>query len=174
MRTLAGRLGMYSYVKATLTVLSLVTVLFLINDMAFAGVDVHRFKSPENEVRYQALVDELRCPKCQNTNLAGSGAGLADDLKQRVYQMVEAGQTDAQIREYMVQRYGDFITYKPPMRASTWLLWWGPLVLLLSAGLMIIVRARRQPPTRKSALSPAEHERLQRLLKGQTDTDASL
>jgi cytochrome c-type biogenesis protein CcmH len=174
MLTLGHRSNTFRTVKATLMMLALVTISLFINDMAFASVDVHHFKSPENEARYQALVGELRCPKCQNTNLAGSGAGLADDLKQRVYQMVEAGQSDAQIRDYMVQRYGDFITYKPPMRAGTWLLWWGPLVLLLSAGLMIIVRARRQPSARKPALSPAEHERLQRLLKGQTDTDASL
>lgn len=150
----------------------LAIALLCVSAQALATVDVHSFHSPAEELRYQALLNELRCPKCQNTNLAGSEAGLAEDLKQRIYQMVEAGQSDEQIRQYLVQRYGDFITYKPPMRAGTLLLWWGPLLLLLAVGTLIIARARRKP-VREKALSPAEHARLQRLLAGQSDTDAT-
>lgn len=135
-----------------------------------ASVDVREFNNPVEEARYRALIDELRCPKCQNTNLAGSDAGLAGDLKDRVYQQVREGRSDAEIRDYLVDRYGDFITYKPPMRAGTFLLWWGPLLLLLIVGTILIARARRKP-VRSKPLSPEEHARLQRLLAGQTDVE---
>lgn len=144
--------------------------LLLAAGVAQASVDVREFNNPVEEARYRALIDELRCPKCQNTNLAGSDAGLAGDLKDRVYQQVREGRSDAEIRDYLVDRYGDFITYKPPMRAGTFLLWWGPLLLLLVVGSVLIARARRKP-VRNKPLSPEEHARLQRLLAGQTDVE---
>jgi cytochrome c-type biogenesis protein CcmH len=96
-----------------------------------ASVDVHQFDSPAQAAQYQAMIDELRCPKCQNQNLAGSDAPIAQDLKQKTYQMVKDGQTDQQIRDYMIARYGDFISYRPPVRPSTWVLWFLPPVLLV-------------------------------------------
>ncbi|UXZ05115.1 cytochrome c-type biogenesis protein [Moraxella nasicaprae] len=98
---------------------------------ATASIDLHQFDSPEQENRYRALIEELRCPKCQNQNLAGSDAPIAQDLKQQTYEMIKAGRSDTEIRNYMFERYGDFISYKPPIRPSTWILWFFPPVLLL-------------------------------------------
>lgn len=149
----------------------LILSLLLAVGVAQAAVDVREFRNPAEEARYRALIEELRCPKCQNTNLAGSDAGLAADLKERVYQQVREGRSDAEIRNYLVARYGDFITYKPPMRAGTFLLWWGPLLLLVIVGGILISRARRKP-VRGKPLNPEEHARLQRLLAGQPDVES--
>lgn len=145
--------------------------LLLTAGLSHASVDVREFRNAAEETRYRALIDELRCPKCQNTNLAGSDAGLAGDLKDRVYQQVRDGRSDAEIRDYLIARYGDFITYKPPMRAGTFLLWWGPLLLLVIVGSVLIARARRKP-VRGKPLNPEEHARLQRLLAGQPDVES--
>ncbi|BBI67003.1 hypothetical protein PKHYL_11940 [Psychrobacter sp. KH172YL61] len=78
----------------------------------------------QQEAQYRGLIsEELRCPKCQNQNLAASDAPIAQDLKQKVYDLVKDGRSDAEIRAYMQERYGDFISYKPPVRPSTWILW---------------------------------------------------
>ena len=134
-----------------------------------AAIDVYEFDSPEQEQRYRHLIEELRCPKCQNQNLAGSEAGVATDLKNRTYDLMQQGRSDAEIREYLVDRYGDFITYKPPVRGSTLVLWAGPFVLLFVVALVIVWRIRRQPAGHPASISADEQERLARLL----DNDAS-
>ncbi|WP_019672784.1 cytochrome c-type biogenesis protein [Psychrobacter lutiphocae] len=98
---------------------------------AQAAIEVYEFENPRQEAQYKGLIEEFRCPKCQNQNLAGSDSQIAQDLKRKTYEMVIAGQSDAQIREYMYERYGDFISYKPPVRPSTWILWYFPPVFLL-------------------------------------------
>ena len=139
--------------------------LMLASSMSLASVDVRDFDTPLQETRYRALIDELRCPKCQNTNLAGSDAGLAGDLKDRVYEQIKAGQSDGEIRDYLIARYGDFITYKPPVRASTFVLWFGPFILLIVAGFTMWQRTRGVVAKPKS-LSSQEAEQLQRVLSG--------
>ena len=146
--------------------------LLLASLSSVASIDVRDFRSPADEARYRALIDELRCPKCQNTNLAGSDAGLADDLKTRVYEQIQAGKSDSEIRDYLIARYGDFISYKPPLRASTLLLWWGPGLLLVSVGLLLGRRSLRKP-ARVKPLDAAEQARLQRLLTGQAESPLS-
>ena len=136
---------------------------------SFAAIDVRDFRSPADELRYRALIDELRCPKCQNTNLAGSDAGLADDLKTRVYEQIQAGKSDSEIRDYLIARYGDFISYKPPLRASTLLLWWGPALLLVGVGFLLWRRSLRKP-ARVKPLDAGEQASLQRLLTGLADS----
>ena len=110
-------------------------VILLSNAMllhAASTVEVHEFNDPDVEARYYGLIDELRCPKCQNTNLAGSDAPIARDLRETVYRLlVEEQQTDAQIREFLVARYGDFVLYDPPFNAGTAALWLLPLLALL-------------------------------------------
>lgn len=104
------------------------------------------FSSSLNQARYQSLVEELRCPKCQNQNLADSGSGIAVDLREQVYQMIEQGKTDQEIVDYMVARYGEFVLYRPPYSSATFLLWYGPFILL-GLGLLIfffIVMANRK------------------------------
>lgn len=134
---------------------------------AMASIDAYEFQTPEQEQRYRLLVEELRCPKCQNQNLAGSDAMVAKDLKDRTYQLLMAGQSNDEIIDHMVERYGDFITYRPPMRASTLLLWLGPLLLLVTAAAVLVWRVRR-PATIAAPLSEDEQRRLRELLDDPT------
>jgi len=87
------------------------------------------FRSELNKTRYQNLVEELRCPKCQNQNLADSNSGIAVDLREQVHQMIEQGKTDQEIVDYMVARYGEFMLYRPQHSTATFLLWYGPFIL---------------------------------------------
>lgn len=96
------------------------------------------FSSELNKTRYQSLVEELRCPKCQNQNLADSGSGIAVDLRELVHQMIEQGKTDQEIVDYMVARYGSFVLYRPKHSTATFLLWYGPFILL-GIGLLAFV-----------------------------------
>ena len=89
--------------------------------------------TPEHEARYYSLLDELRCLVCQNQTIAESDADLAKDLRDEVKKMLLAGATDSEITEFMVNRYGDFVLYRPPVKPRTWLLWFGPLVFLVIA-----------------------------------------
>lgn len=139
------------------------TLLLLASLGAHAAIDVYEFESPEQEQRYRLLIDELRCPKCQNQNLAGSDAGVATDLKNRAYELMMEGKSDEEIRTYMIDRYGDFITYRPPVRRSTMLLWMGPFVLLLLVAVILVWRVRR-PAAAPATMSAEERERLARLL----------
>lgn len=131
---------------------------------AVAAIDVYEFESPEQEQRYRHLIEELRCPKCQNQNLAGSDAGVATDLKNRTYELMQQGKSDDEIRRYLVERYGDFITYKPPVKGSTLLLWAGPFALMLVMAGVIVWRVRRRPATHPEAISAEEQARLARIL----------
>ncbi|WP_233407816.1 cytochrome c-type biogenesis protein [Marinomonas spartinae] len=94
------------------------------------------FSSPVNQTRYDALVKELRCPKCQNQDIADSGSGIAKDLRHKIHDMIENGQSDKEIVDYMVARYGDFVLYRPKHNAATFALWYGPFILL-GVGLVI-------------------------------------
>lgn len=139
-------------------------LLSLYLSMSYAAIEVYDFKTPAEEQRFQALIGELRCPKCQNQNLSGSDAPIAKDLKDRTYQLLQEGKTDNEIRDYMVERYGDFISYKPPVRSTTYLLWFGPFLLLVVIVLIIVIRRRHVAPP-ASALSAEESARLAALLK---------
>lgn len=141
---------------------------------AWANIDTYQFDNPRQEAQYRALIEEFRCPKCQNQNLAGSDAPIAQDLKQKTYDMVKDGRSDGEIRQYMNERYGDFISYKPPVRPSTWILWFFPPVLLVFVMLAWFIRNRNS--SKRAAvidnpieegyapLSAAEQQRLQDLL----------
>lgn len=88
------------------------------------------FSSELNKTRYQSLVEELRCPKCQNQSVADSNSGIAVDLRELVHQLIEQGKTDQEIIDYMVARYGNFVLYRPQHSSVTFLLWYGPFILL--------------------------------------------
>ncbi len=111
---------------------------------AHAAIETYEFNSQETEAEYKALIDELRCLVCQNQNLAGSDADLAKDLRQQTFEMLQQGKSREQIVEYMVNRYGDFVLYRPPVKSSTLLLWIGPFVLLLAVLVMVILRIKKQ------------------------------
>ena len=105
-----------------------------------------QFRDAAEETRFHALASELRCVMCQNQSLADSNALIALQLRREVLELMRQGRSDAQIKDYLVQRYGEFVLYKPRMEASTWLLWLGPaLVLLAGAGAVVAIVRRRMP-----------------------------
>lgn len=128
---------------------------------------LREFDSPQQRERYHELLEELRCLVCQNESLASSSADLAQDLRDEVYRLVvvEERSNEAAI-DFLTQRYGDFVLYRPPVKPSTWLLWFGPLLMLaIGAGvLVVVVRRRNSEPA--PALDEAERARAERLLRG--------
>lgn len=147
--------------KATLNALFLACLLF--GGFQFAvGAD----RDPEIETRVTRLANELRCLVCQNQSLAESNADLAIDLKNQVREMVTAGKSDNDIRDFMVARYGDFVLYKPPVKATTVLLWLGPfLLLLVAAGGAALYLRRRHERIVASRLTPEQRARAEALLE---------
>ena len=111
----------------------------------FARIETHQFDTPEQEALYVRLTKELRCLVCQNQNLADSNADLAKDLRDKTYEMVRQGKSHAEITDYMIARYGDFVMYRPPVKQSTFLLWLGPFVFLVAAVAGLILFLRRKP-----------------------------
>jgi len=125
--------------------------------------------SPEQRARYHRLAEELRCLVCQNQTLADSNAELAADLRHQVENQILAGRSDDEIKAYLVQRYGDFVLYRPPMKSSTWLLWLGPFALLLLGGLVWWrvqrrSRAAQAADAARAAAEGSDLERARRLL----------
>ncbi len=105
---------------------------------AYAAFDTYEFKDKDKELRFHELSADMRCPKCQNQNLADSNAAIATDLKQKIYLMLEADKSDTEIVDYMVARYGDFVLYEPRFNAQNAVLWLGPGALLL-LGLIVVI-----------------------------------
>lgn len=144
----------------------------LINIIILAGVlpvwaaDMPlKFNTAEQQQRYDYLTKELRCLVCQNQNLAESHADLAQDLREEVQQMILAGKTNKEIIDYLVARYGDFVLYNPPVKESTWLLWFAPFLLLL-AGIFIVYRiARSRSQLPQPELSAEQQSQLAQLLR---------
>ncbi|NER60979.1 cytochrome c-type biogenesis protein CcmH [Pseudomonas sp. MAFF212428] len=135
--------------------------------VAHAAIDTYQFADDAERERYHVLTKELRCPKCQNQDIADSNAPIAADLRREIFRMLGEGKDNQQIIDFMVDRYGDFVRYKPALTARTWLLWFGPGILLLGGFgmLALIVRKRRgQAATGAADLSPEERERLAKLL----------
>ena len=142
--------------------------LFLQNGVA--SVNLYEFEHPIQEKRFQSLTRELRCPKCQNQNIADSDAPLAQDMRDLTYDMIIDGQADAQIIAYMVERYGDFVMYNPPVKPVTWLLWFSPFVLLvIILGLVFGVKSKRrnrvQIKAAPKSLTDADKARLNQILQ---------
>ena len=110
---------------------------------AMAATDIYQFETPEQEQRFRVLLDELRCPKCQNQSLADSDAGIAQDMRTRVEAMIKEGKSNDEIVDYFVARYGDFVSYRPPVTPTTSILWLAPLLLLGSGAVVIVLLLRR-------------------------------
>ena len=110
---------------------------------ALAQVDTFEFATDEQQQRFRRLSNELRCPMCQNTNLSGSPGGVAEDLRREIHRMIMEGHSDDEIKQFMFERYGDFIFYRPRLRTATILLWFGPLLFLLAGAAIGYSIARR-------------------------------
>ena len=132
---------------------------------AMAAVEVHQFDDPGQEARYKKLVAELRCTVCQNQNLADSNAELASDLRNKVYEMIRAGKTDAEIYGFMVERYGDYILYRPPVKTSTALLWLGPFIFMGAGVALLINFVRRRREESSESVEEDRLEKARRLLE---------
>jgi cytochrome c-type biogenesis protein CcmH len=103
-----------------------------------------QYRDPAEEARFHALTAELRCVQCQNQSLADSNAQIAHDLRREVLDLMHQGRSDAQIKQFLVERYGEFVLYRPQVESRTWLLWFGPAALLLGgAGLLFVLVRRR-------------------------------
>lgn len=143
---------------------------------AWASIDVLNFTSQEQEKEYQQLTQELRCPQCQNNNIADSNATIAVDMRAKVFELLQEGKSKQQVVDYMVQRYGNFVTYAPPLTAATIMLWVLPLLLVLF-GIALVLRRRPKIQNaiqnqeqnvsveQMESLTDAEQQRLQELLK---------
>jgi len=148
------------------TVASVVLALACVG-AAHAAIDAYTFKNEAERARYSELTKELRCPKCQNQDIADSNAPIAADLRKEIYRMLGEGQSNQQIIDFMVNRYGEFVRYKPELTARTWLLWFGPAGLLLGGVVVIGVMVRRRRvkrTTETDELSDEERQRLAHLL----------
>lgn len=141
-----------------------ILTMFLFINTLNAAVEIKQFSNTEQEQRYKHIIDELRCLVCQNQNISGSNAGLAQDLRKQVYKMIMAGEDDAAIFDFMVTRYGDFVLYRPPFKATTLFLWLGPFIIL-ALGLFVLVRfIRQREKIVTKELNTADKEKLKKLL----------
>ena len=129
-----------------------------------AGLESFDFSGNVEEQRYKDLLAEVRCLVCQNQSLIDSDAELAHDLRLEVYELMEQGRDDTEIRDFLVARYGDFVLYEPPIKPSTYLLWAGPFVLLALGIMMLIRTIRQRRQLQESQFSAEEQERLRQLL----------
>lgn len=154
----ASRLGGRVNKHGALLPVALMVLLSLMNRSALAVIETYEFSDPSLEARYHQLSQELRCPKCQNQNIADSNAPISRDLRALLHQQLEDGASDQEILDFMVARYGEFVRYRPGLDPNTLVLWGGPAVLTLMgiAGLGWHLSRRRRAPA-----SPVvtEHER---------------
>jgi len=135
-----------------------------------APIETFKFESAENEKIFHKLSEELRCLVCQNQNIAESNSDLAKDLRLEIYNMLSQGKTEDEIVDFMVQRYGDYVLYRPPFKPMTWLLWFGPVIIFI-IGLVFAVRlVKAQSATvADEGLTEKEIERIKSLHADQGD-----
>lgn len=142
-------------------------MLFLLSVFAFGATaedaTTRSFTTEQQRNTYQQLIKELRCPKCQNQNIADSNAPLAEDMRDKSYEMLKQGQSKQEIIDFMVERYGNFVHYKPPFTVATAVLWLGPVAILL-IGLGVAVLLTRKSKT-QATLTPDERRQLEQLRK---------
>jgi cytochrome c-type biogenesis protein CcmH len=143
----------------------LTAVLWGLSLNVMATVDLHEFSSEVDRERYLVLIEEMRCPKCQNQNLAGSDSPIAQDLRREVHRMLEAGNSDDEILDFMVARYGDYVLYRPRLQSSTWVLWGLPVGLFALGVVLVMLLGRRRKRSASSTdnLNDDDRARLQAL-----------
>ena len=116
----------------------------LLSTYASASIDIFEFASEENRERYLALTKELRCPKCQNQDIADSNAPIAEDMRRETHRLVEQGESHDDIVKYMVERFGEFVTYKPKVIPETYVLWFAPWVLLFLGVVIVVTMTKKR------------------------------
>lgn len=152
------------------SVLGLLVLLLSFAAPSQAVVEYHPFDDPAKEQAYLSLISELRCLVCQNQTIADSNADLAKDLRQQVYDMLQQGKSQQDVVDFMTQRYGDFVMYRPAFNAKTGLLWLGPIAFLLIGIVTVVILAKSKKRAEQPALDKRQQNRLDDLLqKGEED-----
>ncbi len=144
--------------------------LFSITPLSAATLAEYKFDDPSKEADFRAIIEEMRCLVCQNESLAGSNAELAVDLRNEIFDMMKAGQTKDDVIGFMVARYGDFVLYNPPVKPSTYPLWFGPLFLFLIGAVLLARAVTRKKQSQEATLSADEEQRLASLLEQTPDS----
>jgi len=144
---------MYKFISKLIL---LIAVTFSLSTVA-APIETFKFDSPETEKVFHKLSEELRCLVCQNQNIAESNADLAKDLRLEIYTMLSDGKSEDEIVDFMVQRYGDYVLYRPPFNPMTWLLWFGPAIVF-AFGLVFVVRYIKSQSSKKQLESLSDEE----------------
>lgn len=146
-------------------------MLLLLSQSAFSyTLAEFKFDDPKQGEEFRSLIEQMRCLVCQNESLAGSNADLAQDLRKEIYEMMKAGKSKDDVIKFMVARYGDFVLYNPPVKPSTYPIWFGPLLIFLIGGGVLLRNLRKKSRSREAELSEAEQQRLDSLLKQSSDT----
>jgi len=143
---------------------AIMMLLLALSISSLASIDTYQFEDPEQEVLYRKLIKELRCTVCQNQDIGDSNADLAKDLRRKTYEMVSAGKDEAYILDYMSQRYGDFVLYRPRLQSNTLLLWVGPFIILIIA-VFLLLRFIRRSATDEVPLSDEDRATAEKLLE---------
>jgi len=149
-----------------------VILLMAVSLPALAAIEEYAFDTEQQEARFKKLTHEMRCPKCLNSPISGSDAPIAADIRNEIYDQIRSGRSNDEIVEFMSSRYGDFILYRPPLKPGTYVLWFGPAILLL-AGFVVIRRMLKnsqQASLSETALSPQEQEKLRKILASRPDS----
>lgn len=145
---------------------TLALALVLATPAAYAIGPDEMLKDPAQEARAHAIGKTLRCLVCQNESIEDSNADLAKDLRTIIRERIKAGESDRQVIDFMVSRYGDFVLLRPPVKPETWALWFGPALVIAGAAAVIALRSRRRRTASEAPLSPDESAELARLLDG--------
>ncbi|MGM7319407.1 cytochrome c-type biogenesis protein [Idiomarina sp. ST10R2A5] len=147
--------------------LALITAFLMVSFVSAEDENTRQFENEQQHETYRQLIKELRCPKCQNQNIADSNAPLAEDMRDRTYQMLKEGKSREEIINFMIARYGDFVHYQPPFTKVTSILWWGPLLILVIGVGTAIALTRKKKAV--AELTQDERERLEQLRKSRDE-----
>ncbi|MES9849729.1 MAG: cytochrome c-type biogenesis protein [Candidatus Thiodiazotropha sp.] len=145
------------------------TLFFALPTVQAATLADYSFDEPGKAEDFRDIIEEMRCLVCQNESLAGSNAELAIDLRNEIYEMMKSGQEKEDIINFMVARYGDFVLYSPPLKPTTYPIWFGPLIVFLVGGVVLFRILKRKSVSRETELSAEEEQRLNRLLNQSND-----
>ena len=121
----------------------LLTLLLLLPALSLAAIEIQQFDNAQQEADYRSLIQELRCPQCQNNNIADSNATISADMREKTLELLKQGKTKQEVVNYMIERYGNFVTYDPPLTPATVLLWLTPLFLIL-IGFVLLAKRKKQ------------------------------
>lgn len=159
--------------KALFIIIMVLSTLLVANAAYASPVETFEFQDEVTKIRFQALSKELRCPKCQNQNLADSNSTVASALRLDLYNLLIEGKADIEIVNIMVGRYGEFVLYRPRVSSITYVLWFGPALLILIGIIVVIVILRRKPASKESlALNVEQQSKLNQLLSDSVDASS--